>query len=499
MVETFKYRAFLSYSHADTAAAKRVHGRLESFHIDKDLVGRETPAGPIPETLRPIFRDRHEFGAGGSLAEQTAAALESSAALIVLASPHAARSKYVNEELRQFKSRHPERPVIPLIVEGEPGDPEKECFPPALRFAVAPDGAITDKTVDVLAADLREQGDGMELALSKVVARLLGLAPDEVYRRADRERRRQRRRERRVQAVIYVMLVGIITGLVGWINQSYLKERWNWFTVMRPYMLASVRPYVLTAEAERALKPGETFRECANDCSEMIVIPAGSFTMGSPATEEGAIIHEDPQHSVTIAKPFAVSKFDLTFADWDACVSVGGCPQITDGGSGRGTKPVINASWDDAQQYVAWLSKMTGETYRLLTEAEWEYTARAGTQTTYYWGEKIGKGNANCTGCGSQWDARETSPVGSFKPNSFGVYDMAGNVWQWVEDCYHQSYEGAPADGSAWTADDCKYRVVRGASWNSRPVLLRSASRYRLTSDLRDNTIGFRIARTLAP
>jgi hypothetical protein len=139
MAETFKYRAFLSYSHADSGAAKRVHGRLEGFHIDKDLVGRNTPAGPIPTALRPIFRDRNEFDAGGSLAEQSIIALDGSAALIVLASPNAARSKFVNEELRQFKLRHPDRPVIPLIVDGEPGNPEKECFPPALRFAVASD------------------------------------------------------------------------------------------------------------------------------------------------------------------------------------------------------------------------------------------------------------------------------------------------------------------------------------------------------------------------
>ncbi len=178
MAEAIKYRAFLSYSHADTAAAKRVHGRLEDFHIDNDLVGRDTPVGSIPETLRPIFRDRYEFDAGGILAEQTRAALDGSAALIVLASPHAARSKYVNEELRQFKSRHPDRPVIPLIIDGEPGDPKQECFPPALRSAVAPDGSVTNTSVDILAADLREQGDGIELALAKVVARLLGLAPD---------------------------------------------------------------------------------------------------------------------------------------------------------------------------------------------------------------------------------------------------------------------------------------------------------------------------------
>jgi tetratricopeptide (TPR) repeat protein len=214
MAAACKYRAFLSYSHADGSVAKRVHGRLEGFHIDKDLVGRNTPSGPIPETLRPIFRDRNEFDAGASLAEQTLTALDGSAALIVVASPHAARSKYVNEEIRLFKWRHPDRPVIPLIVDGEPGNPDMECLPPALRFAVGADGAITDRPVDVLAADLREKGDGVDLALAKLVARLVGLAPDDVYRRAERERRRQQRMRSAVAAVIVALAIG--AGALFW-------------------------------------------------------------------------------------------------------------------------------------------------------------------------------------------------------------------------------------------------------------------------------------------
>ena len=268
-----------------------------------------------------------------------------------------------------------------------------------------------------------------------------------------------RARARRVQALVYVLLVGVIAGLVGWINQAYVKEQMNWYMTMRPYRVANVDPYVLKPEAERALKPLASFRECAKDCPEMVVIPAGEFMMGSPASEKGRYTNEGPQHTVMIAKPFAVSKFDVTFADWDACVSVGGCPQVSDSGFGRGTRPVINVSWDDAQQYVAWFSKMTGKPYRLLTEAEWEYAARAGSTTAYFWGDEIGKGNANCAGCGSQWDNRQTSPVGSFKPNAFGLYDMAGNVWQWVQDCYHGNYDGAPTDGSAWTIGDCSRRV----------------------------------------
>jgi formylglycine-generating enzyme required for sulfatase activity len=307
------------------------------------------------------------------------------------------------------------------------------------------------------------------------------------------------RRRRLVRAIIYVLLVAIIAGLIGWINQAYLKEQWNWFMIMRPYMLASVRPYVLTAATEGALKSGDSFKECANDCPEMIIVPAGSFTMGSPASEVGRFDNEGPQHNVTIAKPFAVAKSDVTFADWDACVAVGGCSYVNDSGMGRGAKPVINVDWDDAQQYVAWLSKMTGKTYRLLSEAEWEYAARAGTATAYFWGDAAGTGNANCNGCGSNWDARETSPVESFKPNAFGLDDMAGNVWQWVQDCYHDDYNGSPTDGSAWTSGDCSRRVVRAGSWYLPPRSVRSAYRFRLNADNQIIFLGFRVGRTLTP
>ena len=143
--------------------------------------------------------------------------------------------------------------------------------------------------------------------------------------------------------------------------------------------------------------------------------------------------------------------------------------------------------------------EMTGRPYRLLTEAEWEYAARAGTTTAYYWGDEIGKANANCNGCGSQWDNRETSPVGSFKPNAFGLYDMSGNVLQWVEDCYHDNYDDAPTDGSAWTSGDCSRRVVRGGSWYSDPQYLRSADRFGYATDFRSGDLGFRLARTLNP
>ena len=171
----FKYRAFISYSHADTAQAKRLHRALESFRIDKDLAGRETATGAIPKALRPIFRDRDEFTAGHVLSDQTQAALDASQALIVICSPASAKSRYVNEEIRLFKSRHAKRPVIPLIVAGKPGDSELECFPPALKFKLDADGQVSKESIEMLAADARDEGDGKSLAFAKIIAGLLGV------------------------------------------------------------------------------------------------------------------------------------------------------------------------------------------------------------------------------------------------------------------------------------------------------------------------------------
>ena len=187
-------------------------------------------------------------------------------------------------------------------------------------------------------------------------------------------------------------------------------------------------PTVLTVEHEKAQasKPGSDFKECVYGCPEMIVIPAGKFIMGSPENELDRNASEGPPHEVTIAKPFALSKFEVTFEEWDACVAAAACPRVPDRW-GREKMPVINVSWVDAKQYVSWLSQLTGKEYRLPTEAEWEYAARAGVNTRYSWGDDLGMGNANCDGCGSPWDLQQTAPVGSFKPNRAGLYDMHGN------------------------------------------------------------------------
>jgi formylglycine-generating enzyme required for sulfatase activity len=230
-------------------------------------------------------------------------------------------------------------------------------------------------------------------------------------------------RTRRGGVLVAGLIVLLCLSDLGFIYRGAIAQE-----VMGQYhWRMTMGPTVLTVEQEKtkAAKTGSDFKECANGCPVMIVVPAGKFTMGSPENEADLNASERPQHEVTIAKPFAVSKFELTFEEWDACVAAAACPPVPDHW-GRGETPVVNVSWDDAKQYVGWISRLTGKDYRLLTEAEWEYAARAGAMTRYSWGDGLGRGNANCDGCGSQWDLSQTAPVGSFKPNAFGLHDMLG-------------------------------------------------------------------------
>jgi formylglycine-generating enzyme required for sulfatase activity len=251
-------------------------------------------------------------------------------------------------------------------------------------------------------------------------------------------------------------------------------------------------------------KPGTEFKDCT-ECPAMVVVPAGSFTMGSPASEAGRESDEGPQHQVTFSRALAVGKFEVTFAEWDACLSDGGCGAYrpSDDGWGRGNRPIIHVSWNDAQSYLSWVSRKTGKQYRLLSESEWEYAARAGTTTPFYWGGTASHDFANygndvcCIGLAQGSDKWEnTSPVGSFPPNALGLYDMLGNVWEWTEDCQNGSYDGAPSDGSAWTAGDCSRHVLRGGSWFADPSFLRSAIRDWDSTGARKFDSGFRVARS---
>ena len=264
------------------------------------------------------------------------------------------------------------------------------------------------------------------------------------------------------------------------------------------------------------LEPGDEFRDCAS-CPLMVVLPAGRFVMGSPKGEaldelgeqwHHLLIDEKPQVEVEIGYPLAVGKYELTFAEWDHCVERGGCRhEPDDEGFGRDDRPVINVNRLQAQEYLAWVSEETGRTYRLPSEAEWEYAARAGSTAARHWGEDIAEGMAACNGCGGRWNGRSTAPVGSFPANRFGLHDMLGNVYEWVSDCYYRGHDVGPTDGSPrlevspyWEDGTCTVHVRRGGSWALPAWEVRSANRKPINTKgpwglAGDRHAGFRVVR----
>jgi formylglycine-generating enzyme required for sulfatase activity len=541
-----KLKVFISYSRKDSA----------SF-ADELLVGLEV-GGFAP------FLDRHDIAAGEDWEARLGGLIVQSDTVVFVVSPEAVKSEQCTWEVD--RALELSKRLLPVIFKSvhDHDIPEKLR---RLQFVPFDSGTGFARPLSQLAEALRQdldwirehtrlgeiatrwerrghpeslllRGDDIDSAKTWMAARnaaapeitdtqrvFVKASEEAESARLDKEREQlketvgQQRRVAWLLGGVAVLMGGSILGLIAWINQSYLGQLLNLYTRERPYKKAEFQPHILSAERERALKPKETFRECKKDCPEMVLIPAGSFIMGSPESETGRLAHEGPQHEVTIAKPFAVSKFEVTWDEWDACASYHGCPQdIPDSAWGHKKRPVINVTWEQVQQYVTWLSKMTGKSYRLLTEAEWEYAARAGANTAYSWGDAIGEGNANCSGCGSQWEDVQTAPVGSFAANPFGLQDMHGNVWEWVEDCYQSNYDEAPTDGTARISPDCTNHVVRGGSWvawqvprtgrSARggswvwvqvPQPARSASRENYAKNNLRSFIGFRVARTLTP
>ncbi len=239
-------------------------------------------------------------------------------------------------------------------------------------------------------------------------------------------------------------------------------------------------------------KPGSAFRDCP-ECPEMVVVPAGRFVMGA----DGRSPTERPAHAARVPQPLAFSRYEITFDEWEACVADGGCAKVPDDhGWGRGGRPVINVSWEQAAGYAAWLTRKTGYRYRLPSETEWEYAARGGTATAYWWGDEPGRGNANCRDCAAE-PSRMTLPVGRFPPNPFGLHDMLGNVWEWVRDCWNPDHAKAPADGTPRQDGDCRYRVTRGGSWYYVHTNLRSTYRSKFPTQGFSYGIGIRVVREL--
>jgi formylglycine-generating enzyme required for sulfatase activity len=276
-------------------------------------------------------------------------------------------------------------------------------------------------------------------------------------------------------------------------------------------------------------QPSVSFRDSLKSGGqgpEMVRLPKGQFQMGSPPAEQERNRNEGPQHSVSLQNAIALSRFELTRGEFERFVE--GTGYVTDaekrgnscwtfsssnptGGNWRSvgfdqdaTHPVVCVSWNDARSYADWLSEETGKRYRLPTEAEWEYAARAETTTRFWWGDKVNEKHtiwANCNGCGdTEWDGNKTAPVGQFPANEFGLHDTLGNAWEWVEDCWHESYEGAPEDASPWLesdSGDCCLRVLRGGSWNYLPRNVRSASRLRFPAVYRTSSVSFRLAQDI--
>jgi formylglycine-generating enzyme required for sulfatase activity len=331
-------------------------------------------------------------------------------------------------------------------------------------------------------------------------------------RRADQEERRHGRRAKATalwQSSRLPLIGGSLAGLailaaVGMWALKSVSTPVAPPTAVAPSDAAAAVPVKKITETQ-VMKPADTFKDCGN-CPQMIVVPAGTFTMGSPITEVGREPNEGPQHPVSFSEQFAVGQFAVTFDEWDACVADGGCNGYSppDEHWGRGRRPVINVSWDDAQSYVRWLSHKTGKPYRLLSEAEREYVTRAGTPTPFWFGLSISPTQANYNGSipygnGPKGDyRRSTMPVESFLPNPWGVFQVHGNVWEWTGDCWHDSYTGAPTDGSTFRVGDCKGPVLRGGSWRNNASKLRSAQRnWWGGTDGRDNEVGFRVGRPL--
>lgn len=242
----------------------------------------------------------------------------------------------------------------------------------------------------------------------------------------------------------------------------------------------------LSRSDEAAIGPLQTFKECEG-CPVLVALSPGVIEAGAAGKQ------------IRISRRFAVSKYEITFAEWDACNREGGCAYVPDdSGWGRGDRPVTKVSWNDViTQYLPWLSRKTGGRYRLPTEAEWLYAAAAGSTSSFAWGDDFLRGQANCAACGSPWDNKQSAPVGSFSPNAFGLFDVHGNVWEWVEDCVAPNYPPLPSDGRAATGEEACFRGLRGGSWDTDAGVLQFSSRGRNRSNLRSHSVGFRVIRQL--
>ncbi|OQW58133.1 MAG: hypothetical protein A4S17_12030 [Proteobacteria bacterium HN_bin10] len=525
-----RYRAFISYSQKDKAFARRLHRALEAYRVPLGVVADIEAKS---RKLGRFFRDDEEMAAATDLGAALQDAIAAAQSLIVVCSPHAAQSRWVNEEILHFKRTGRADRIFAVIVGGEPnaGD-ERECFPPALRFELAPDGALTDRPAEPLGVDVRKER--FSRTIVRLAAGVIGAPFDDLWKR---EQRRARAR-----ALTTALALGFFALVVG---AAVTQNAWRpeLETYLRYKRFAHDSATLAAAEA------GSTFQDCrpgTRDCPTMSVIPQGAFLMGATSGEFIAMFGDLANHvreaepgrlvplpgtelilpiplrEITVAR-FAVSRHEITIADWQACVAGGGCEGYTPERNGQtdDNTPVTNVSWHDAQNYAAWLSRVTGRRYRLLTEAEWEYAARAQTaadapHTSFSWGDenpicRTDAPNGAAFGAGQliaiNFDAPEDTtqgcaddrgprPVGSFPANAFGLHDMHGNVSEWVQDCF-LPYDAAKRDSAAAETEDCPFRVHRGGAWDVEPPHLMSGARWQANPRIRSSGLGFRVARDL--
>ena len=435
---TPRYRIFISYARKHSKVANAIYFLLH--------------------TNRYTFLDVVDLEPGENWQERIEKEIRSCTHFYILWCKHADESKFVQQEIEVAIARR--KKIVPIII---------GCYPLPQRLAVF--HGLTDTFT---AFCVEEDED-----LTRATEALVKAAESRLY--ADWRQDLQRVQRNRGTAAAFVAFMAIIPALI---------PRYQ------PVPASDLHAPAASRRSVEVAAPGMHFRDCA-DCPEMVVVPAGKFLMGSPPNESARENAERPVHAVAIAKPLAVGRFSITFAEWDACVADGGCGgyRPEDEGWGRGSRPVINVSWEDANAYTHWLSVKVGKSYRLLTESEREYVTRAGTATPYWWGSSIRPDQANYLGSNKS----EALPVDSFAPNPFGLYQVHGNVWDWVDDCWHDTYQGAPTDGSPWTTGPCSLRVLRGGSWGSSPDALRADHRATLAPDYRASKVGFRVAREITP
>ena len=474
IISAMAHDVFLSYSSKDKAAADAVCNVLECNRIRVWMA---------PRDILP----------GVGWAASIIGAISGARVMVLVFSRHANRSPQIEREVERAINKA--IPIIPFRVENvEPSDAlEYFISSPHWLDAFAPP---FEQHLERLAEAVRQLLDS-EFAI-KGLARRNGLDVHHASFHNDMDK-----------------LVRALRGTSAPPPKPISRE-----DQLRAEGRIKVDAIISDGAPDGWFKPGagkvEWFKD--HECGpEMVVVPAGEFAMGSSPPEIVALKkeyssdwfdYEGPQRTVKIKTPFAVGRFAVTFDEWDACVADGGCNgyRPSDRGWGRGKRPVINVSWEDATAYAAWLSRKTGKTYRLLSEAEREYVARAGTTMAFWWGDTISTSQANYNGNytfrgGAKGKYREkTVPVDSYEPNPWGLYNVHGNVWEWVEDVWHDNYKGAPTDGSAWLrGGDARRRVIRGGSWYNYPLDLRSASRDRNPSVDQNDVLGFRLARTLNP